>query len=79
MQLRRLPPALISHSMRRLDPLECGFVNASAVRDFFCACSIVRACAAESLHTRVHLLERLAYMRWLQRIQVHWFARPLLR
>ena len=30
LQLRRLPPPFISHCIQRLDPTECGFINASA-------------------------------------------------
>jgi hypothetical protein len=70
LQLRRLPPAFITHCIRCLDPSECGFINAVVVRDFLCACSIVRVSQMESVRTRVHLVEKSVYVRWLKSIQV---------
>ena len=90
LQLRRLPPPFISHCIQRLDPTECGFINASAepppfpcypappclhlatgcARDFLCACSIVRATAEGMMQSRVCIIEKLVYVKWLQNIQV---------
>jgi hypothetical protein len=74
LQLRRLPPAFITHCVQRLDPSECGFINAVVVRDFLCACSIVRESAVESMRRRVHLVQKSVYVRWLNSIQVKSFA-----
>jgi hypothetical protein len=70
LQLRRLPPVFISHCMQRLDPSDCGFINASVVRDFLCACSIVRVAAEKSTLNRVQLVQKSAYVSWLRSIQV---------
>jgi hypothetical protein len=70
LQLRRLPPSFISHSIQRLDPAECGFINACAARDFLCACSIVRATSEGMMQSHIRILETSAYVKWLQNIQV---------
>ena len=70
LQLRRLPPAFISHCVRRLDPSECGFVNSSVVREFLCACSILRVSTLGLMQSRVHLVEKSVYSQWLKRIKV---------
>jgi hypothetical protein len=77
LQLRRLPPSFISHSMQRLDPTECGFINTNAACDFLCACSIVRADSDRNNISRISLVERSRYIIWLQSIQVkfHWDSR----
>jgi hypothetical protein len=70
LQLRRLPPAFISHCVRRLDPSECGFVNSSVVREFLCACNILRVSTPGLMQSRVHLVEKSVYSQWLKRMQV---------
>lgn len=74
LQLRRLPPSFISHCMRRLDPTDCGFINSNAVRDFLCACSLVRAGGQGVEQKRVQMIERSVYSGWLKCIQVSFLA-----